>query len=199
MEQGMVFTPEMAERWPHLREVFKPGFRTQPAQVIQHVSGRLRGGLESASACANTNFQALLADAAKSALRRVSQECYDKTVRVPTLAHENSLPSEYAGAVSPLYGGSHVIPFYHDEIFLEHVESTAHEASHRVAEIMVDELRWYCPNLALPTGSKTQAINVEATLMRRWMKNAKPKWRDGGGKRKGPTDRMIPWELSRAA
>jgi DNA polymerase I-like protein with 3'-5' exonuclease and polymerase domains len=144
---------------------------------MQHVSGRIRGGIEYTSA-ANGFFQGLLADACKSALRRISRECYVRNVRVPDRRWPNSKRSQFTDMNSPLFG-SRPILFAHDEILLEHPESVAAEGAMRVSEIMVDELRYYCPDLA-------DACAAEPTLMRRWLKQAK-KTKDANG-------RLIPWE-----
>ncbi len=177
IEHGQVITAEMLELWPHLRDVYEPGHQLAPGEAMQHVSGRVRGGLEYCAA-ANGYFQGLLADLAKSALRRISRECYDNTVRVPELAHENSVRSAYAGGPSPLVG-SRVIVFAHDEIIAEHPDAMAHDGATRISEIMVDEMRFYCPDLA-------KACAAEPTLMKKWFKGAAAV-RDANG-------RLIPWE-----
>ncbi len=181
VDDGMVITGEALDRWPHLKPWFRPGQQLAPGEIMQHVSGRIRGGTDFCSA-ANGFFQGLLADIAKSALRRVSRECYDRTVRVPDMVHPNSIRSEFAGAESPLYG-SRVIVFQHDELIAEHPESIAHEAATRISEIMRDEMRWYCPDLA-------DAAKAEPTLMRRWYKGAECV-RDASG-------RLVPWEPKKA-
>lgn len=177
VERGQIITYEMLARWPWLQEVFSPGQQLAPGEIIQHHSGRIRGGVEYNS-CANGWFQALLGDLAKSAMRRVSRECYDKTVRVPDMAHANSIKSAYANGPSPLLG-SRLIVFQHDEIIPEMPDSMAHDAITRVAEIMVEEEMYYCPNMI-------EACAAEPALMKRWLKEAKMV-RDGNGK-------LIPWE-----
>jgi DNA polymerase-1 len=185
VEEGQMITWEMLERWPHLAEVYFAGQRLAPGEILQHHSGRIRGGVEYCAA-ANGFFQGLLADACKSALRRISRECYDRTVKVPDMAHENSRLSRFARSGSPLLG-SRPILFAHDEILCEHPDSVAHEGALRVSEIMVEELSWYCPDLA-------PACHAEPTLMKRWLKSAKPWYLKGGAKPAGLDDRMIPWE-----
>jgi len=177
VENGMVITAEALIRWPWLQDAFVAGERLAPGEIMQHHSGRIRGGVEFTSG-ANGFFQGLLADAAKAALCKVIRECYDVTYRVPDFLHENSIKSEYGGGQSPLYG-SRVIVFQHDELIAEHPESIAHEAASRISEVMRDELRYYCPDLAAACGA-------EPTLMRRWLKNAECV-RDANG-------RLIPWE-----
>lgn len=176
VENGMLITAEMLSWWPHLQPHFTPGQRLAPGEVMQLVSGRIRGGVTFTSA-SNGFFQGLLADACKAALRRCSRECYDATVVVPSRLYENSTPSKYAGAKSPLYG-SRAIVFAHDEIIFEHPEDVAHDAVTRVSEIMVDCLRFYCPTVA-------SACKAEPTLMRRWYKEA-TKVIDASG-------RIVPW------
>lgn len=177
IDNGMVIKEEALERWPHLREVYSGDQRLAPGEIMQHVSGRIRGGLEFCAA-ANSFFQALVGDISKSAVRRVSRECLDHTVVVPSMAHSNSKKSAYGGGPSPLFG-SHIIGFFHDELFLEHPESMGHDGATRVSEIMVEEMGYYLPYVA-------SAVEAEPTLMRAWSKNAE-KVVDASG-------RLIPWE-----
>lgn len=121
-------------------------------EVTQHLSRRVRGGLNFTSA-SNGYFQALLADIAKRALRRASRACYVRG--------------------SALYG-SRIILFAHDEILAEHPEHLAADACTYLATIMVDEFKNACPDLA-------PACKAEPTLMRRWYKGAKPRY-DGAGR-----------------
>ncbi len=190
-ENGERITAEMLARWPHLQNWFYAGQQLAPGEVMQHVSGRIRQvntATTESPYCSASNgyFQGLLADAAKSALRRVSRECYDHTVRVPDMAHENSLRSVYANGPSPLLG-SRVIVFQHDELLLEHDEDVAHDGAMRTSEIMVDELRHYCPDLA-------PACKAEPTIMRKWQKAASACWKRGGAKPADANDRLVPYE-----
>lgn len=192
IENGETITAAMLERWPHLQEWFYAGQQLAPGEVMQHVSGRVRQVNTATTdspycSAANGYFQALLADPAKAALRRVSRECYDRTVRVPDMAYSNSLRSRYAGGASPLYG-SRVILFAHDEQILEHPEAIAHDGAMRTSEIMVDELRKYCPDLA-------DACKAEPTLMKRWIKGATAVWARGDTKPADAYDRLVPYEL----
>jgi hypothetical protein len=175
VEQGMLVTEQMLEWWPHLKEWFTAGQRLAPGEVMQLGSGRIRGGVTFTSG-ANGFFQALLADACKAALRQCSRECYDSTYIVPSMLHDNSIPSKYAGGRSPLYG-SRAIVFAHDEIIFEHPEAIAHEAVMRVSEVMVDWLRYFCPHVAA-------ACKAEPTLMFKWYKNATKVVHKG---------RVVPW------
>lgn len=180
IEEGMVITPAAIARWPHLAEVYDAGTRLAPGEIMQHYSGRIRGGLDYCSA-ANSFFQALLGDISKEALRVVGRECFDKTVRVPSMYRGNSLPSAYAGGPSPLYG-SRPVGFFHDELFIEHPEDQAHDGATRTSEIMRDVMRWACPDVAATCAA-------DPTLMRAWFKQAECT-RDKSG-------RLIPWEPKR--
>lgn len=195
-QNGQLITDYHLELWPHLRDFFVPNARLAPGEIMQHVSGRIRGGVDYCS-CANGFFQGLLADIAKSALRRISRECYDHTVRIVDLAHPNSHRSAYVGGSSPLLGHRPIV-FAHDEIILEHPESEAHDGAMRVSEIMVEEMMFYCPDLV-------KACAAEPTLMRRWYKGASTTWQHGSldpttGKRdrskraKDQSDKLVPWE-----
>lgn len=185
IEDGQLITQEMLDRWPHLREVYAPWTQLAPGEIMQHVSGRIRGvsTSEGRNALANGFFQGLLADAAKSALRRIVRECYDRTVRVASQFRWNSNVSAYAGGPSPLFG-SRTIVFQHDEVLPEFPESVAHDAVIRTSEIMVEELRYYCPDLA-------DAVRAEPALMRKWYKGAEMVKNSAG--------RIIPWEPKIAA
>jgi hypothetical protein len=191
VQDGMPIDETAILRWPHLAEVFRPGSRLAPGEIMQHVSGRIRQVATSNTespfcSAANGFFQGLLADLAKAALRRISWECYDPTYRVPHQLYSNSITSRYAGGQSPLYG-DRVIVFQHDEILPELREDSAHDAARRVSEIMVDEMRHYCPDLA-------GAAAAPPALMRKWWKSAEPRYQRGGDKPADGDDKLIPWE-----
>lgn len=176
LDYGQQITSKELDRWPWLKEVYAPGTQLAPGEIMQHHSGRIRGGLEFSEA-ANSFFQALVGDLAKAALNRVSRECYDKSYKVPDLAHANSKRSDYAGIQSPLYG-SHVLVFLHDEILPELIEDNAHDAATRISEIMIEEMQYFCPDLAA-------AAKAPPCLMRKWYKEAQPVYSNG---------RLVPWE-----
>lgn len=191
VKNGMVVRPESIQRWPHLAEVFRLGSRLSPGEIFQHVSGRIRQVATSDTespfcSAANGFFQGLLGDLAKSAVRRISRECYDRTYVVPRQARFNSKTSKYGGGQSPLYG-SHLIVFQHDEVLPELIESQAHDAAMRLSEIMVEEEMFYCPDL-------TEACLAPPALMRRWYKGAEPRYARGGKKPADADDILIPWE-----
>lgn len=112
---------------------------------------RVRGGLDFTNG-ANNGFQALLADAAKYALRKVTRECYlDES--------------------SPLYGTRPVF-FAHDEIVAEVPLDRAHLAGPRMADVMVAAAREWIPDVT---------VVAEPALMRVWDKSAEPAY-DASGK-----------------
>lgn len=118
-------------------------------EITQHVSNRVRGGVEFCAA-ANGLFQGLASDGAKLALCRVARE-------------------QYVDRGTALFG-SRTILFAHDELVLEIPEALGHEAAHRVSEIMVESMRAYCPDVA---------VEAPPALMRRWYKGADPVYVDG--------------------
>ncbi len=171
-EDGQVVTYEMLELWPWLQDVYTEGFKTEPGQIIQHWSGTLRGGCNFTTAC-NGYFQTLLADITKLAYRMVARECYDSTVKVPTMMFHNSLPSRYAGARSPLYGSKPLAP-WHDEIFAEHPKAMLVDGAQRISEVMRDVFAYVCPDMAPKVGA-------DPTIQERWYKSAEPVYRNALG------------------
>jgi DNA polymerase I-like protein with 3'-5' exonuclease and polymerase domains len=127
--------------------------------IQQLVSGRFRGGCSFTEAC-NSMFQGLTADAMKAAMFEVSRRCY-------------TVPQ------SALYG-CRIVNMIHDELLVEMPEAQAHEASMELAHVMVEVYRRYTPDVK---------ITAEPTLMRRWAKKAKPKFKLING-----SQRLIPWE-----
>jgi hypothetical protein len=117
--------------------------------LVQHVSGRIRAGVDFCSA-ANGYFQALTSEGAKLALTRVKKE-------------------EMLDRASVLYG-SRTIYLYHDELFSALPEKNAHDAAFRLRDIMVQAMKEYIPDVA---------VGAEPALMRVWDKNAEPKFLDG--------------------
>lgn len=179
------------QQWPEMnpkdgffskvKQIVKKNGPSGFAEVVQLQTGRIRGGVDFTSG-ANGFFQGLLADAAKNAYCQIARECFDKTCRVEDSEH---MQSKYAGGPSPLYG-SRPIMLAHDETIAEHPESVAHDAATRVSEVMVEALRFMCPELS-------KAVKAEPTLMRRLYKGAEPTYDEN--------KRLIPWEprLKKAA
>lgn len=180
VDNGMIITPEMIERWPWWGEVFRPGQQLEPMQIAQLWSGRIRkvGAEAETPFCviSNSFFQALLADASKLAHRICVRECYDPTGRVPDMLFHNSLRSAYAGMSSPLYG-SRIPVMAHDEFIGEHPPGMWHDGATRISEVMRDCLRYICPDLA-------DACEAEPTLMLEWAKGAAKVVHNG---------RLVPW------
>jgi DNA polymerase-1 len=144
------------ETWPENREYFRVvSDHADRGWIEQHVSRRIRGGVDFTNA-ANGYFQALAADGAKLALYRVSRECY-------------------VDRASSLYG-SRVILFAHDELIVEIPEDRAHDAAHRISEVMVGAMKEYVPDVV---------ITAPPALMRRWFKGAEAVYDNG---------RLVPWE-----
>lgn len=125
-------------------------------QAKHHRSGRLRGGVGYCDGC-NTFFQGLVADGTKSAHYAASRECYVQ-------------------AGSPLFG-CRIPGNIHDELIMEAPEHRAHEAAERLAEIMIEQMQRFMPDLP---------VSVDVAMMRRWYKDAEEVRDDAG--------RLIPWE-----
>lgn len=139
-------------QWPEMKRYF--AFVQERVhdngKITQLVSGRVRGGLDFCNA-ANTLFQGLAADGAKAALYNVVKEAYtDKN--------------------SPLFGARPVV-FVHDEIVSELLKTNASNAAKRKAQIMIDTMRLYTPDVV---------IRAEPALMSRWLKEAEPVYDDKG-------------------
>lgn len=145
-----VLRPAYFESWPEMNEYFDwIKHVVQSGEIECFVSQRVRGDVSFCSG-ANNQFQALAADGAKNALRRVSRECYlDKS--------------------SALYG-TRPIMFVHDEIFAEHPTARASDACVRMSEVMVSAMREYVPDVH---------VKAEPTLMQYWYKDAEPVWVEG--------------------
>ena len=190
-EQGVDVEAVLREAGMTPASLVAPGTRLSPGEIFQHVSGRIRQVSTSETdspfcSAANGFFQGLLGDLAKSAVRRISRECYDRTYRVPHQARYNSKTSKYGGGQSPLYG-SHLIVFQHDEVLPELREDQMHDAAMRLSEIMVEEEMYYCPDLV-------EACKAPPALMRKWYKGAEPAYRRGGMKPADANDVLVPWE-----
>lgn len=139
-------------------------------RYTQPVSGRLRGGLGFCDGC-NTPFQGLAADMAKNALWWVTRECFT------TAAHHFSgrefakhplitsdLGSSFLYGCKPLF-------FQHDEIILEAPIEQAAAAADRLAFLMEESSRLYCPDVP---------GKAEPWITERWYKDAETKRNEDG-------------------
>lgn len=146
---------EWMRAWPEVKDYFDIIGKTVgegTATIVQLYSNRIRGGVGFTDA-ANTFFQGLAADGAKAALWKIVRECYDERLSSPLL-------------------GSRVVAFMHDEFLAEHPIERAHDAATRLAEVAIDVMREWTPNVA---------IKAEPALMERWHKAAETK-RDERGR-----------------
>ena len=121
---------------------------------VHPCTGFVRGGCWYTSG-ANHGFQHLCAYGAKAALYAVQRECFDKR--------------------SALWG---TIPwgFIHDEVIAEHPRDVAHDAAHRMGEIMTETFNRYVPDVP------TRAAPVLSEV---WSKHAKATCNLAG--------RLVPW------
>ncbi len=174
-------------QWPEMRDYFKyikDGIKTvgpSGTPELVYKDGLVRGGVGFCDA-ANGHFQRTLAKAAKAAFCQVQRECVVRGTRVRS---SEMMDSRFTGMESPLYG-SRAILLFHDEIISEHPESVASEAAIRQSEIMVEALRWQCPDLY-------KAVQAEPALMRRLLKGAEAVWQRGGKRPADSSDRLIPY------
>lgn len=147
-------------RFPEMRRYFRHVSDQCGGGTYTHVhprTGFVRGAVGYTDGC-NHAFQHLTAAGAKEALYRVTREAY--TDRGSAL------------------WGTYPVMFVHDEIIAEVPEDRAHEAAHRIAEVMVATMNEYTPDVP---------ARAEPALMRRWYKSADPVYVDG---------RLVPWEPS---
>ena len=148
LEDATTLKQYYLQQWPEMPNYFK-WVSAEGDRVEQFVSKRVRGGC-SGPAAANTRFQGLAADGAKAALVKMTEEMYLDTA-------------------SPLYG-SRLMVFAHDETIVEMPEERAHEAAMRQAQIMVEEMRKFVPDVK---------VKAEPALMKNWSKSAEAKYVDG--------------------
>lgn len=127
---------------------------------VVHVRSHRRRAWVPYTVASNSFFQGLAADCAKDAGYEVSREMF--------------LGIDRRGRRSPLEG-SRVVNFVHDEFICEHPIHIAHEAAHRVAEIMFDASKRWMPDVP---------SRVEPALMERWIKSAEARYVNG---------RLVPW------
>lgn len=167
-------------RWKEIRPYWGWVMRELEANdcIVQLVSGRIRGSPHGPAA-ANTMFQGLAADGAKRALKGLTREMYLRGDALAWACPESvveRIRAKFGSRLeSPLFG-SRLGIFAHDETLVEMDESVAHDAAHRQAEVMVDEMK---------TVVRRVAVKAEPALMRRWYKAAEPVYVDG---------KLVPWE-----
>ena len=125
---------------------------------IHNVTGFVRGNVGYCDG-ANHQFQHLTAAGAKIALFDIAEECY-------------------VNKGTALFG-CRPVAFIHDEVLMEAPEANAHEAALRLSELMENGMAQVLDDVK---------CTVEATMMRRWHKKAKPTYEGG---------RLIPWEPSK--
>ena len=119
---------------------------------------RFRGQATYCARC-NTPFQGLAADCAKRAGWLITRAMYVE----PT---------------SPLFN-CRIVAFVHDEFIAEVPDDErAHDAAYVMARLMMVGANEYLPDVPIPW------TKMEPLLMRRWSKNAQPKFVDG---------RLVPW------
>lgn len=156
------YKKQWLEQWPEAKEYFAYIARLcerDPkglCDIKQYKSNRLRGRLSYTEA-ANGFMQALTADAFKDVMVEVAKRCY-------------------VVKSSPLYGSRIVAPV-HDELVVETLEETAHEADQELKFVMESTYqRW----------TEDVKIKTEGVMSRRWRKKAKPVFNSYG--------RLVPWE-----
>lgn len=126
------------------------------ATVRDEVTGFVRGDCIYTAAC-NFYFQGRAGAGMKRALVKAQREAYvDRS--------------------SPFFG-SRLLATVHDEFIAEVPISVAHEASHRMAEIMVEGMTELVPDVPIKTS--------KPVLMERWYKKAQPVFVGG---------RLVPWD-----
>lgn len=158
IEQAEIIRPTYLERWSEVPKYWNWVMRELSANgsVTQYISERIRGE-PSGPAAANTLFQGLAADGAKAAIIKLTEEMYLDTS-------------------SPLYG-SRLLNFIHDETLLEIPLENLHAAAYRQAEVMVEEMKKFVPDVA---------IKVEPAAMLYWDKDAEAVHDENG--------KLVPWQ-----
>jgi DNA polymerase-1 len=154
---GVVFTESEAkhrkkqwlERWPEMDRYFRHvsqlvGFNgASVMQLRPDGAVHRRRGEVGYCDCLNGWFQGLIADAAKHALTRLSEECY-------------------VDCGTALYGSRPVVHLY-DEHIVEVPIDIAHEAAFRTADVMISAAQEWIPDVPM---------RATPALMERWYKGA---------------------------
>jgi len=130
--------------WPEMRGYFSQVMRAvDRGFVVQHRTRRRRGAVGFTDG-ANTYFQGLVADGAKTALVDVVRACW-------------------LDSTSPLYG-ARPVAFIHDEILCEVEEARAPAAADELARLMVAAMRPFTPDVAMsadPWASRVWRKGIE--------------------------------------
>lgn len=148
--------PAWFRQWPEIKPYFDWVTETKGADSDSTGTfpclraPRVRGQLGFTDG-ANNGFQAMAADGAKLALRKLTRECY---------LDEGSV----------LYG-TRPIFFVHDEVFSEMPKRTAHLAAFRKADVMVSAMREVVRDVH---------IRAEPALMEYWYKEAEQAFNAAG-------------------
>ncbi len=157
--------------WPEMREYHKITIAAakeceRGIPVDSFGTGLLRMET-SANAVSNHFFQNLAAQGAKHAAWLVAKEAYTDTRSV-------------------LYNNARMTVFVHDEWMGEVREPVAHECGYRIAEIMKQGMREFCPDVE---------IEIQPALCRRWFKGAEAvKDRQGRLRPWWPPDSKQKWD-----
>lgn len=149
------------QRWPEVPRQYFPMIKQACGPsgwgAFTHPISGLRDGHADFTSMCNGRFQGRAALGAKRATYEVSYRCHVKRD-------------------SALYG-SHPVNFVHDELLLETPEEMVHEAGLELATVMTEQMQTVCPNIP---------ISVTAVAMRKWLKDAEPRFNKHG--------RLIPFE-----
>lgn len=144
-ERWLSFFPEMPKYFEWVKRVTE-----SHCEVRLPIPGSVCGGVTGNDA-ANGPFQELAALLAKTALWRVTDECYrDRS--------------------SVLYGTTRIPFFVHDELFSETLEEVAHLTVPRIGTIMEESRAGIVPDVI---------VKVEPALSRYWLKAMEPYYENG--------------------
>lgn len=166
VDEARKYKDQWLTRWPEMRDYLAFITKTcglggarieqlRPPVNGKHPPHRRRGDVGYTDG-ANGFFQGLTADGAKHALWLVAKECY-------------------TDESSPLFG-SRPVGFLYDEIICEVPVEKAHEAAHRLRDVMVAGMREWLPDIP---------VTASPALMTVWRKGAEPVYVDG---------KLVPWE-----
>lgn len=153
--------------FPQKRDYFnRIAYHTRAGErftVVHPVTNRQRADVGYTDGC-NSYFQGLTADGAKAGLYALWARILRAEAGAPMDPRDTSLVG-----VRPWL-------MLHDEILAEGPEDTAWLWGPRIAEVMIEEMKAYIPDVR---------VSAETALMRRWYKKADPVYVDG---------RLVPWE-----